>query len=327
MEARETLAERGSRSQGLVTKRQLHEAGVSEGTLVRALRRGDVVRVRRAVYALEPLPVRSRVLVTEAGVAPSYVAHVRAALLSLGGTATACGRTAAALRGWPMLVEPSCTLDVAVRHGRSHVDLAGAVAEQRRHLARVPLQVPPGADPLWVSTSLRTVVDCALRLPLLEAVVVCDSALRAGDVLLEDLESVLGRLPGVREARRVGPVLALADGRAASVLESVQRVRMVLGGIDGFDLQVVVRDLPGSFLRVDFCFPTAGLVVEVDGARWHPVPVRDQARDNALAALGWRTLRFSWTQVVHHSEQVLDLVRAALVGGGPRFHLRNASAA
>lgn len=313
------MESRGLRAQGLVTKAQLRADGVSEGGLLRAVACKDVLRVQPAVYALEPLPVRPRFLVTDTGVAAAYVAHVRAVLLSLGATATARGRTAAALLGWAMLVEPTRTLDVAVPHGRSSVRLPLAQAEQRRRLARISQAVLPGTDPIWVTSALQTAVDCALRLPLLEAVVLCDSGLRNAALDRDDLEVLVGRLPGVRDARRLRRVVELADGRSGSVLESVQRVQLVLGGIDGFDLQIVVRDDPT--LRVDFCFRAAGLVVEVDGARWHQDPARDQARDNALAALGWRVLRFTWAQVVHESEQVLARVREALAAGGPSFHL------
>lgn len=62
-------------------------------------------------------------------------------------------------------------------------------------------------------------------------------------------------------------------------------------------------------------------MVEVDGARWHPDPTPDQARDNALAALGWRVLRFSWSQLLHDPDRVLQEIREALACGRPSFHL------
>ncbi len=76
----------------------------------------------------------------------------------------------------------------------------------------------------------------------------------------------------------------------------------------------------GQQLRVDFCFRAARLVVEVDGARWHPDPRRDRQRDNALTALGWRVLRYAWADVVHEPERVLAEIRAALAAGGPDVH-------
>ena len=180
----------------------------------------------------------------------------------------------------------------------------------------VPL---PGLAALSVTTAVSTVVDCALTLPRLEGTVVADSALRAGDVTVDDLRDAVARLPGRREAARARRVVEGCDPECGSVLESVQRVRMVLAGLDGFATQVVVRTAP--VLRVDFCFAAARLVVEVDGARWHPDPRRDQERDNALAALGWRVLRFTWQDVVHGSAGVLAVVRTALDSGCSTVHL------
>ena len=83
-----------------------------------------------------------------------------------------------------------------------------------------------------------------------------------------------------------------------------------------------VRDLAGRhLLRVDFCFERCRLVVEVDGARWHQDAQRDQRRDNALASLGYRVLRYSWGDVVHEPARTLAEVRAAVTSGTPDFHL------
>jgi very-short-patch-repair endonuclease len=98
---------------------------------------------------------------------------------------------------------------------------------------------------------------------------------------------------------------------------------MVLAGCTGLATQVVIQDLRGAHLRVDFCFAAAGLVVEVDGARWHPDPARDQARDNDLAMLGWRVLRFGWAEVVHQHESVVRQVQAALACGTPTIQRRD----
>lgn len=314
VDALEALSACGGRAQGLATRRQLLAAGVSEGGLARAVADRRLVRVRRSVYAAAPLPPLPRHVVTADGVAPAYALHVRAALLSLGTGATARGRTAAALRGWGLLVEPGRTVAVAVPHGRSHPGAPLTAPRRVRRVDREQVVVLPGTRPLWLTGAARTVAELAATRPLLEAVVACDSAVRAGAVTPDELERAAERSTG-RVAARLGEVLRLSDGRAGSVLESVHRVQMVLAGIDGFDLQVVVRDVPA--LRVDFCFRAAGLVVEVDGARWHTDPATDRERDNALAALGWRVLRFTWAQVVHRPEQVLDQVTEALACGGP----------
>lgn len=95
-----------------------------------------------------------------------------------------------------------------------------------------------------------------------------------------------GRLSGVRQARRLQRVLELCDPESGSVLESVLRVQMLLAGLTGFTSQLVVPDQPGRHLRVDVGFVALGVVVEVDGARWHHEPVLDRVLTEIAAAVG-----------------------------------------
>ena len=308
------VLERSARSaQGLMTARQLSAAGVDSWDLTRALRSGRVVRVRRSVYAAATLPTWPRWVVTDKGANPVHVVHVRAALLMLGSSATASGRTAAGLRGWGMLVEPARTIEVCLPHAHGHTSARRVAITRRRRVDRERLAVPAGAEELWVTTAVQTVVDLALTLPLMAAVVVCDSALRAKDVTVRELCRRIGRLRGRRDARRLQRVIDLCDPRSGSVLESVLRVRMVQAGITGFTSQLVIRSAVGAHvLRADFCFERSGLVVEADGSRWHPDGERDRLKDNGLACAGWRVLRFTWSQVMDGHEAVLDQIRAAL---------------
>lgn len=122
MRVGEAVRSCGQAQDGLATPAQLRAAGITRSTLSRALGRAEVNRIHPGVYARSSLadwPVYS---VTHLGVAPELVQHVRAALLSLGDTATAAGRTAACLRGWGLLVEPVKVIDVAVVQGRSGFD-------------------------------------------------------------------------------------------------------------------------------------------------------------------------------------------------------------
>jgi very-short-patch-repair endonuclease len=321
MDLRAALAG-AERDQGLVTPSVLRCSGIGGSVLSRACAAGTVVRIRRGVYAAARLAPLPRFVVTDQGVAAAYVAHVRAALLSLGGTATACGRTAAALRGWGLLVEPSRVIEVAVPHGRGRARARGVRITQRRRLAREPVEVLTGTSPLWLTTPLRTVLDCCLSLPLVEAVVACDSALRARAVSMGELLQAAGRQSGVRSARRIRRVLQLADPESGSVLESVLRCHLLLAGIDGFTTQRVLRAAGGQYvLRVDFCFESCRLVVEADGAKWHPDPGRDRALDNRLACLGYRVLRYTWAEVVHDAERVVAEVLEAICPGGADIHL------
>lgn len=73
--------------------------------------------------------------------------------------------------------------------------------------------------------------------------------------------------------------------------------------------------------EVDFAFPSAMLVVEVDG--WDPHGTRqafedDRARDAHLVALGWSVIRVTWRQVTRDPGKVGRAIGDALRrrGGG-----------
>jgi very-short-patch-repair endonuclease len=302
------------RRQQLATAAQLCAVGVGRAALSRAVAAGDLTRVARKVYAPSPLAPMPLHVVTDKGVAAAYVRHVRAVLLSLGDKATAAGRTAAALRGWGMLIEPGRTIEVAVPHGRPR-SRVGVTITQRRTLARSKVMAVSGTELLWATAPVQTVLDCCLGLPMIEAVVISDSALRSGEVSLAELRVAARRLPGVRDAARVRRVLRFADPSSGSVLESVLRVHLHLAGIAGFTSQYTVRVADGVLHRVDFCFSAARLIVETDGAKWHPDPGPDRVRDNALAAAGFRVLRYTWADVVHNSSIVVAEIQAAAGAG------------
>ena len=326
MRVRQAVVECGQQHQGLATPAMLRAAGISRSALSRALSRAEVTRVRPGVYGTGPLAPWPDFAVTHTGVAPELVQHVRAALLALGPDATAGGRTAACLRGWGLLVEPQREQDVVVARGRWRVRLAGLRVLQRRRVSRELLQPLQGGRPIWVTSAVTTVLDCCRTLPHEQAVVVCDSALRSGQVTLEVLREAACRLRGVREAKRVRRALDDCDPEAGSVLESVLRVRMTAAGVTGFGTQQVVRDRGGRYIvRADFCFSGQRLVVETDGARWHPEPTRDRGLDNRLAAAGWRVLRFTWAQVVHDPGPVLALITAAIADGTQGAHVAPAA--
>lgn len=313
VDAARAFEECGARTQGLATAAQLAAAGFAAPRLSRAVASGTVLRLRRQVYALVPLPPLPAHVLTSQGLAPEWVLRVRVALLSLGPRASAGGTTAALLHGWALLQEPRSVLDVVVDHGRSRARVAGVRVTQRRSTARSRVLVLPGTERLSVTSPVDTALECCVSLPEREAVVLVDSALRSGRVTLEELGRAARSVPGRRGAERVRRVLSRCDPLSGSVLESVQRCAFQDAGLTGWTTQQVVRDRDGRHvLRADFCFPAARVVVEVDGRVWHRDAARDQDVDNRLAAAGWRVLRFTWSQVLHRQDEVLALVREAL---------------
>lgn len=72
----------------------------------------------------------------------------------------------------------------------------------------------------------------------------------------------------------------------------------------------------GRFVaRADFAYPDRRLAIEVDGFETHSTPralQSDLARQNALVALGWTVLRFTWSDVVRRPEAVAAPIRRVL---------------
>ena len=141
-------------------------------------------------------------------------------------------------------------------------------------------------------------LDLCRSLPLAEAVVVVDSALRQAQVTVEELTVALRELPAGRGRGQVARALRLMDPASGSVLETLCRVLLQQAGLAPTATQFVVRDARGRWIgRVDFAWPHQRLVVEADGFAFHADRASyrdDRRRGNALLLDGWRVLRFSW---------------------------------
>ena len=166
----------------------------------------------------------------------------------------------------------------------------------------------------------RTVLDLARSLSLAEAVAAADSAIRAGLCTLAELESAVAaippRAPGSRRVRRM---LELVDPLSGSVLESLLRVLLAIHGLAPEHTQYVVRDRRGGYLlRADFVWESARLVVEADGYEHHGADRslwrQDLRRGNQFTVGRWWLLRFTWDDVIHHPDEVLEQVREMLAG-------------
>ncbi len=170
--------------------------------------------------------------------------------------------------------------------------------------------VTAGEAAAGVTDAVRTVLDCLRDCDLGTALSVGDSALRSGTVTYDELAARAGTLrgPGVRRIRRR---LALLDARAANAFESCCRAILLAAGVTEFEPQVTIR-YRGTFVgRVDLAHTRLRIVVECDGFETHggrDAFVDDLVRHTNLVAAGWRTLRFTWQQVMNHPEWVLQRI-------------------
>lgn len=65
---------------------------------------------------------------------------------------------------------------------------------------------------------------------------------------------------------------------------------------------------------VDFYCPSTGLIIEVDGEIHRQQVEADQEREQVLAELGFRVIRFTNAQVLGQTDQVLQHILYALEG-------------
>ncbi|MEY9213224.1 DUF559 domain-containing protein [Thermobifida halotolerans] len=172
-----------------------------------------------------------------------------------------------------------------------------------------------------VTTRERTVLDCARRLPRLEAVAAVDQLLSLG-ADTDQVDGLVSSLTGHSHARRVRSVLDGADPQAASAMESWCRclVRDAEPPHPHSQVPLLLPDGRRAFL--DLGFPRYRLALEYDGREHHTRPA-DQSHDKRRRAqfrdLGWEVLVVTSANVVESPDQVLSalLLRLQRRGWAP----------
>ena len=161
----------------------------------------------------------------------------------------------------------------------------------------------------------RTLLDRCAELPRAAAVSMLDAAERAEPGTLQRCRAQLAQRPK-RGRARVAEAMGLATGRAESTLESVAWVLWHSAGLPPPLMQAVIRRAGRFLARVDFLWPEALLIVEVDGLGKYAERgelQREKARQNLLVAEGYVILRFTWADVMHRPQDVVRQIRRALM--------------
>lgn len=236
-----------------------YRAGFDRAQVRTALRRGIWIRLRHGVF----VTARARAAAA-ADPATLHAQDVRALMLATSRRRlVAAENSAARIYGLEFLDPPGPELIVLT-------DDPGVAGTHRDGYFLRSAQLPDAdvctRHGVPITSAARTVVDIAANRGFVAGVVAAESALRLGRVtkaeLLAALESAAGR-PGVEIARAA---ITFADGRTASVLESVSRTSMKAGGIVQAHPQWVVW-ISGQMFIVDFCWTHLGFLVfgEADG--------------------------------------------------------------
>lgn len=305
-----SLRRRAAARGGVFTVADAEACGFTRSRRRQLLGTGSWHELRRGVYA-------ERVVVQFCG-ADAVRCHClrTAAALAARPGAAASEHSAAALHGLELLAQPPSTPSI------TKPPSAGHGSKRRSDLRLLPATLPVEhvtvVFGLRATSPARTVVDLARKSDARAAVVVADSVLRRGTTKAQ-LRSVLHACWGWPGYRRAEAVIAFADGRAESPLESVGRVAMREQHLPPPLIQPWVGEWEAEF-RVDYLFEAQRTVGEADGAvkyRTRDDLLREKRREDRLRDLGFEVVRFDGSDLAGDAAELARRFRRAFARAAP----------
>lgn len=291
-----------------MTAAELVAAGWHTDQIRASTRRGDLMLLRRGIYADGE---KARKLASLAGGDQLLAVAAATALVRPG--AVVSHQSAAYLHNIDLVGRRDVTVHLTRPPGGGWQGRAGI----QLHAASLPGQHVTTIVGLPVTSAARTVIDLARVLQFQAGVVVADSALHQRLASRDDLRSVLAtcrRWPGTRAA---ADVIEFADGRAESPLESLARIVFRDCGLPRPQLQALIGDTD-DVARVDFYWPQYRTIAEVDGAVKYADTTRAIAqldRDRWLRTLGYEVVHFTWDDITARPQWVGPRVEDAFRRG------------
>lgn len=305
--------------------------GIDRRSVAKLVDRGRVVRVRSGLYVecdegrAASDPATSDPATSGAGVSdavPTYVTarrnfldRTRAAALSVEPGTVLSHNSALALYGLPLYGVP---LD---RPSATRYRPGGG---SRRSSALMCWNLPLDGsttivDGIPVTSPARTIIDVARTVGLESGVCAADEAIRRNLLTRSDLQAEADAARGRTGASRGRALPALTSGLAESVLESLIRLILVLGGLPEPELQVWLGVRGGERFRVDLYWREWRLVGEADGfakygtdhlqirGSWNA----ERRRQRQLEDAGFMVIRWTWEDL-RHPQRIIEGVRSAM---------------
>jgi hypothetical protein len=276
----------------VLTTRQLIDAGLSPSQIHRRAARGQWTRCgpgARTAINLTHL---------EAGEAPEveirkHCLLTAAALLRRPGHA-AGGASMAILHGLPVMTVPDLPQLIAPEPATTG----------RRAGAHVRRGNPPPAERAdWFGVPGLTVAATVLDLACLDprsGLMAADAALHERLLTPAALAATVADAPPRRGVRRAREVLALADERIESPLESLTHLALHDSGFPPPDLQTLLIGGDGRRYRVDFYWPEHNLILEADGLSKYRKQGfgPEKRRERMLRRAKFHVERVIWSEVI-----------------------------
>ncbi len=292
---------------GVLARRQALAAGFPDGAIRTALRRGRWTRLHAGVYRVTLIPARrevemAAVLACPAGAVISH--HTAASLWDILPLPRSDRGRARRVRDGG--VAPSVHLTVSRGRPRSRPQLRIHRSPGLTDAETTTLQSVP------ITTPARTLLDLAADLDPLRLEQAVARAQRAGLCDLARLQDTMDVNPRRAGTAALRAILGQSGGPALTRSEAEARFLALLRTAE-LEPPRANRRVEGY--EVDFLWPAARLVVEIDGRAFHSSPdmfERDRGRDAALTGAGYRVQRFTWLQITRKPQVVLVRVAQAL---------------
>lgn len=276
------IAGLAGRQHGVVCRRQLLALGLGPKAIDHRVQCGRLHLLHRGVYA-----VGHRVVSREG--------RWMAAVLAAGPGAVLSHRSAAALWG----IRPTASARVEITAPQRLQPRDGVLP----HCAVLPRDERTARDGIPTTTPARTLLDLAAVIPSNEL----DRALNDAEIRrLEGPQELLDRHPRARGAKALRTLLLNARRSTRSPLEAE-----FLDFVRAHALPTPETNTIIEGYEVDCVWREQRLIVELDGFATHGTRAAfesDRARDRALAARGWTTLRVTKAQLVQPDDLAAELL-------------------
>jgi hypothetical protein len=278
-----------TRRHGVVTHRQLGDAGLTDAEIRHRLESGALLREHRGVYR-----VGHR--------APSVPASYLAAVSACGEGAFLSGR--AAVHEWELVRGPAPAPEVTCPRERR---IPGVLTRRCR---RLDPRDTTKRDGIPIVTVARALVDVADVLSPEELARACHEAgVRYGTTPAQ-VEAALGRWPNAPGAAALRRVLR---GEEKVTLSRLESRFLALLRTEGLPLPVTNR--PAGGRRVDCRWVGERVTVELDSYAFHNSRhawERDRVREREAYARGDQFRRYTWGDVFEQPTAMLGELRALL---------------
>jgi very-short-patch-repair endonuclease len=294
------LTELASTQQGIFTRTQALDVGLSPDMIDRRLWTGRWQRLHTGVYRLAGPPITWR-------------GSLVAASLACGPSAVVSHRAAAA--HWRFPGSQTGIVELSVARSVRRVP-ANAIVHRVTAMEAVDV-VEDG--PLRFTSPALTLVDVAPGLDHDALEELLDDLLRRRLVTLPKLAWRLQRLGerrhcGVKAVRAILEQARRETARTESVFERKLLRLLRSAGLPEPVAQHEIRVHRRLVARVDFAYPDRHVAIEADSQRWHTGRTRwrrDLERRNALTTLGWHMIHVTWESLVRDPDRVASMVRRA----------------